>query len=241
MNTEIKNTIEKFAKENANEEICGFVYHSLSELYIYPCKNIADDKSLDFEISSEDYIICKNKGKILFIYHSHTAASTFGASFTPADIELADEIELPIRVYSITEDKWQEYIPKEYKISLIGQPFLWGEKDCFGLVRTFLRQEKGIYIGDYSRDKTFQNNNNNQILENIEKEGYYSTNSTCLLMRHDILLFTSGKLNVQHMAVYMGNSQILHHPLNMLSNIEPMNQRTLDRLKYVFRHKELSI
>lgn len=237
MNTRIKNLIELTAKEKPNEEVCGFIFHNLNSLNFFPCTNIAKDKSMEFEISSDDYITCTKLGKILAIYHSHTAQSPYGANLTPNDIELAEVMELPVRVFSLAENKWGEYIPKEYKIPLVGEPFIWGEKDCFGLVRTFLRQEKGIYINDYDRDDSFQSSTNNQILDNIENEGYKDVGSTALLKKHDVLLFNSGRVNIQHMAIYMGNSRILHHPLNMLSNIEIMNQKWHDRLRYVFRHK----
>ena len=237
MNTKIASAIELMARDKPNEEICGFIYHTLDVVNFFPCENISSEKDREFEISSDDYISCTKKGKILAIYHSHIASSEYGANLTPADKELADIMELPIRVFSLSESRWGEYIPTEYKISLVGEPFLWGEKDCFGLVRTFLRQEKGIYINDYLRDDSFQSTDNNQIIENIEKEGYVDTGYTCLLKKHDVLLFNSGRVNIQHMAIYMGNSRILHHPLHMLSNIEIMNQKWHDRLRHVLRHK----
>ncbi len=238
MNTKIKNSIEELARATPDVEICGFIYHDVSNISIYPCVNIAVNPAMEFEISSVDYLDCIKKGKILAIYHSHTAASPFGAGFTEADIDMAEEMEIPLRVYSINDNEWEEYIPENYKIPLEGQPFLWGEKDCYGLVRTFLRQEYKIYLSDYARDDTFQTSDNNIILENIEREGYYSVGSTALLKKHDILLFNSGRVNIQHMAVYIGNSRILHHPLHMLSNIEMLNQKWYNRLRHVLRYKE---
>lgn len=237
MNTEIKNQIESLANKNSNEEICGFIYHNMTDIFIYPCENISLDKKNNFEISADDYLKCLKLGKILAIYHSHPDTDQAQNGFSKEDLETADEIEIPMRMYSVRYKEWHEYIPKGYNLPLIGEPFLWGEKDCFGLIRTFLRQEKGIYLNDYPRDKNFQHSDNNQILENIEKENYYSIGSTALLKKHDILLFNSGRANVQHMAVFMGNSRILHHPLNSLSIIDIFNDKWQQRLQHVLRHK----
>jgi len=237
VNTNIKNQIEKLSKDNPYEEICGFIYHDMFDCFLYPCKNISFDKQNQFEISADDYLACKKRGQILSIYHSHPDNNLSEPSFSSFDLEMADEIELPFRMFSVKDNSWHEYIPKEYKLPLIGESFIWGEKDCYGLIRTFYRQEKNIYLPDFERDSSFYHENNNKILESAQKEGLEILSINNELKLHDIVLFSSGKANIQHMGIYMGNSKMLHHPLKSLSIIELLNDKWQSRFNHILRHK----
>lgn len=234
MKTSIKNEIQALAELNPGEEICGFIYYNVIGLFIYPCANIATDKTSNFEISADDYIACNARGTITAIYHSHPANKA--QNLTEADITIADEMELPIKMFHLGTKQWDEYIPSGYKVKLIGLPFNWGENDCFGLIRNYARQEKGIYIRDYDRDDDFLQSNRNLIVESFPSENYRDIGLGNPLMAGDILLFRSGKLLPQHFAVYIGNTRILHHPINKLSCVEIFSQNWIKRLQHVLRY-----
>jgi len=87
------------------------------------------------------------------------------------DLNLANEMILPLYLYSIIEDQWNEFIPKDYILPLEGLPFIWGQFDCYEMIRIYLRQNCNVYIGDYPRDETFPDTGATIILDNFSKEG----------------------------------------------------------------------
>ncbi len=235
MHTAIKEKIEGLARANPHEEICGFVFHNVYQCDIFQCKNVSTEPHRSFEISADDYLECLKFGTIIAIYHSHPANMELGV--TQSDLDLSEEMDLPIRMFHVGSNEWHEYIPKNYIVPLEGQPFIWGEKDCFGLIRTYLRQEHGRYVRDYPRDETFPTAAQNVIMENFEREDYRDVGFTRELKKGDVLLFQCGRIVPQHFGIYTGNTRFLHHPINMLSQKDILHQKWLNRLKHVLRHK----
>jgi proteasome lid subunit RPN8/RPN11 len=234
MNTKIKTQIETLAKSNPLEEICGFLYQDLEGVKIFECDNIAENKVDTFIIDDQDYLSCLALGTVCAIYHSHPQNSAFSLE----DISIADEINLPILLYAVEENQWQEYIPKTYNYPLEGRQFSWGFDDCYGLVRSYYRQEKNVYLNDYDRDDSFQESDGEVILNNFEKEGFYDTNSTVSLQIGDVILFHSNRALPQHFGVFLGNSRFLHHPLGALSRVELLSGNWRKRIVKILRKKE---
>jgi len=233
MNTKVKSKIIDLAKANPGEEICGLMYQTFDSVDIYICSNAAVDRINEFEIDNQDYLACLHFGRPCGIYHSHPS----GAAFSQADLDISDEMALPIYLYAVQQDEWLDYIPKTYVLPLEELSFTWGEQDCFSLIRTFYRQQYSIYIGDYDRDENFEHSGDNRILENFTKEGFIDTNSTCLLQKHDVLLFHTNMALPQHFGIFMGNSRFLHHPSGALSRIELLTPNWTRRLEKVLRYK----
>lgn len=237
MNTKVKAKIIELAKANPNEEICGFVCIKGFEVDIFPCQNIALDKTTDFEMSQEEYFECMKIGIPFAVYHSHPNGPS---SFSPADLESSDESTMPFYLYDVKSGEWLEYIPKTYEISLEGQKFCWGINDCYGLCRNYFRQTLGIYIRDYDRDEDFGPSNSNMIMENFEKEGFVKFDLGAIDVKpHDALLFDISNRCPQHLGIFRGQQNFLHHPLGTLSRSEQLNDKWLRHLKYVLRHKTL--
>lgn len=228
----IKNKIKELALHNPNEEVCGILHHTFDKASIFPCENIAQDKTTDFEIDPQKYLECCQLGKPYGIYHSHPKGK---AAFSEHDIESANEVLLPYHLYSIEDDKFLEYIPKGYELPVEGLNFVWGAFDCYELLRIYFRQNFNIYMNDYDRDETFESTDSNIIMENFEKEGFHNANSTTLLKKYDVLVFHSKRAYPQHFGIFLGNSRMLHHPLGGLSRIETITSNWQKRLQFVFR------
>lgn len=234
MNTNIKKEIEAIADSNPTQEICGIIYHTLDAPNYINCKNVSSEPETSFRIDPHDFIRAHRSGKILSIYHSHPTK----AGFSEEDIVGADKACLPILMYHVPTKTWNEYIPKSYVINLEGQPFIWGEIDCYGIVRAYLRQERGIYISDYDRAEGFADSGNNSILENFERENYVNIGVEGNLKPGDVLCFKFGRAtNPHHLGVYLGNTYFLHHVLGKLSTKELLTHKFRDYLTHVFRHK----
>jgi proteasome lid subunit RPN8/RPN11 len=234
MNTQIKKEIIRLAEENPLEEICGFIYYTFDAVKLFPCNNIESDKSRSFEISKNDYLNCLRLGKICGVYHSHALDDS---AFTKDDIESADEIALPLYVYSLIDKKFQEYIPKNYILPLEGLPFIIGLFDCYEMMRIYFRQNYNIYPSDYDRDESYHNDHTDIIANNFEKEGFHKSLDTFCLTKNDVLVFSSNLARPQHFGVFLGNSKILDHKIGRLSGISYLNMSNVGKLKYVLKYK----
>lgn len=231
MNLNIINKIIKNSKANPTEEICGVIYYTLNSVCLYPCQNTAENKSDSFEISNEEFLRAGLLGAPCGIYHSHPNGS---AAFSPEDLEAAEEYCLPIYVYSLKEDQFQEYIPKSYEIELEGLPFIWGLFDCYSIVRNYLRQKFNFYMEDYNRDNNFSNIDNNIVLENLANKKHQNI-SLEKIEPGDVIIFKSHKIFPHHFGVFMGNSKILHHPQNRLSCVESLTEKNLKTIERIVR------
>jgi len=232
MHTQIKKDIIKLAEENPNEEICGLLYHTLHELKYYPCSNVAINKIEEFEISHEDYLNCLKLGTLCGIYHSHPNDSIFSQS----DLDLAEEMALPIYVYGVGDKNWKEYIPKSYTLPLEGQVYIWGQQDCLSIIRTYFRQKYDIYINDYDRDSSYVYDHDDIITKNFENENFERIEGISSIRKDDVLVFSSTLARPQHFMIFLGNSKGLHHPLGRLSRIETITDYS--KFKYILRYKE---
>lgn len=234
MNTRTKNEIIQLAKDNSTEEICGFICVNEGKSIVYPCKNVSrENLGENFTIDPQDYIEATHVGRIVGIYHSHP---TGAASFSEADLSLAEEMELPLFLYAVETNEWTSFVPKNYELPLSGLPFNWGNFDCYELIRIYFRQIHGIYLTDYDRDETFENAEKSAITQYIEKEGFYWVPGNGPIKEHDVLLFkTPGTAYPHHLGVFLGKQRALHHPLGALSRIDTLNEKWLKRLAGVLR------
>lgn len=242
MNTNIKNKIIELAHRTPDVEICGYIYYTPdNKLHLYPGRNIAINPYDQFEIDPVDYIQCDNMGVIVGVYHSHPGSEE---TFSEADIEYIQEIGVPLYLYTVGTGKWQEYIPPTHEIDLVGLPFIWGLYDCYSIIRNGLRQRCGVFIGDYDRIETFGRDESSKslVLDHLALEGGqvigHGRKDINLLRPNDIIIFNSRALPI-HFGLYEGNSMFIHHPENVLSNRQQLNDSWLNRINLIVRHKNL--
>lgn len=236
MNTKLKNTIIELA-DNSSDEICGFIYTVDAEPKIYQCKNISDDPTISMEISMDDQFDCLKLGKIVGVYHSHPNGPD---GFSEQDLASAEESGLPFYVYNVVGKSWLEYIPKSYDVKIEGRTFVWGFDDCYGAARHYYREKLGLYLKDYDRDDTFGLSKSNAIMENFEKEGFVRLDPKISPVRiHDALIFDISNNCPQHIAIFVANQRMFHHPLNKLSRIDLLDGRYLHHLVHLLRYKTL--
>lgn len=234
MNTKIKKSIIDMARAAPQEEICGLIYTTKTSTHAYPCANIAQDKTSSFEIDPQDYIKVRQLGDPIGVYHSHPKGK---AVFSEEDIAAAQELSLPLYLYAVETDQWIGYIPPTYIVPLTGREFRWGTDDCLEVVRIYYRQNRSVYMTDYDRDESFQNAEECAITKHIADEGFYEVPGKGPIKEGDVLLFkTPGTAYPHHLGVFVGKSRVLHHPLNMLSRIDSLNDAWIKRLDKVLRY-----
>lgn len=230
MNLGIKIQIESICRLTPHLECCGFVIMRYDGLHLMICQNISKNPEQEFEISSDDQIAAGRQGSILYVWHSHPRTG----GFSEADINSANVSTLKQKLFNIEESKWYEYIPSTYRFAPFeGRQWSWGENDCFGIVRDYYLQ-KNISLTDFDRDEN-SNSLGKTVLSNVEKEGFVIAHKS-MIKQHNILVFrTNG--SPQHLAIFQGNSRVLHHPLEGLSRIQQINATWFSRLECVLKYK----
>lgn len=238
MNTRLKAAIITLAHASPATEVCGLLYQDENGVHIHPCSNITQDEegpSRAFEIADTEYTSLSQRARVCGIYHSHSTGGA--AAFSKSDIELANVMELPIYLYVVDTGVWLSYVPPTYEVPLIGAVWSWGESDCYSLIRSYYHQTKGIYLGDYDRDETFENADHSVILQHVAAEGFTVLESNNAPAPDDVLVFTTGGgAYPHHLGVYLGGQMFVHHPIRALSRRDPLDGRWLKRLHQVLRY-----
>lgn len=238
MNTRLKAAIISLAHASPVTEVCGLLYQDERGVHIHPCSNITQDEegpSRAFEISDEEYTSLSQRARVCGIYHSHGTGGA--AAFSESDIELATVMELPIYLYIVGTGAWLSYVPPTYEVPLLSQPWQWGFSDCYETIRTYYRQTKGVHLGDYDRDESFEKAEQSAILQYVAAEGFTTLPATETSAPDDVLVFTTGGgAYPHHLGVLLTGQQFLHHPIGALSRRDPLDGRWLKRLHQVLRY-----
>lgn len=235
MNTSLRLQIEALANRTPTVEVCGFIVLALDGLHLIPCPNVSATPEGDYEINAPDHLRAQSVGRILCVYHSHPRPG----GFSEADRAYAEESLLPQRLFNVAEQRWYpEYLPSNLpSVPLLGRPWAWGEQDCLSLVRDCYRLERGITIGDYDRDETTKDVGH-MVVTHFAREGFRQLSSGETLKEYDVLVLrTFG--SPQHMAIFRGDSKMLHHPIEGLSVVDLYSAPWQRRLAFAARHGAL--
>lgn len=215
MNKLIETEIKNQAKQNIPHECCGFIIvnHTGKISRIYPTKNIAENTQDNFVIDPAEYIEAEREGKVIAYYHSHTLSDE---QFSNADKVNSESLKLPLFVYSTITDKFNFYTPSNYEAPLIGREFVWGIFDCWALVVDYYKSKLNIKLDNHffrkGHDDVLQND---YFKNNYESQHLIPHNEK--LKEHDILFMKVESKTINHVAIYIGNDIILHHPGGRLS------------------------
>lgn len=214
MNDIVQSKIIAQSEQQTPHECCGFVIlNNITKLVdIFPCENIAEDKTHHFVIAPNKLIEAEKIGKIIAYYHSHTMGDE---NPSLADKVNSRALSLPSIIYSIISRKFAFYIPENFETPLVGRPFVWGVLDCWCLVCDYYKQNLKIDLNNnFFRTSQEDLLQNDYFEKNIEAQNLVVVHD---LKEHDILLMKINSKIANHTAVYLGHEQILHHPGDRLS------------------------
>ncbi len=238
MHTRIKKEAIEHALSLPDQEVCGLIYQTDRAVHYYPCSNVSKDEegiSKSFEISSQDYIDANQLGNIIGIFHSHNKEST--NSFSLADLETAKSMCLPIYLYIGGLESWMDYIPDSYDVNPAGRNWAWGMSDCYEVVRIYYRNNKQIYLTDFDRDESFEFVGSDIINQYVISEGFRYVTNISFILPDDIILFSTPSSSfAHHLGIYIGGNKIVHHPRNMLSCIDPLDDDWMKSIVGVLRY-----
>lgn len=120
-----------------------------------------------------------------------------------------------------------------------GKHYEAGIQDCFTLVREVYSDFLEVELTNYARPTGWEAHPEFNFFEQLyAAEGFECpTNNVNDLREGDCLLMAVASTKVNHVAMYIGKNQILHHLLRRSSVIEPYSFTWKNRVRKVLRHK----
>jgi len=228
LNIELKNQIKQYALENPNIEACGLILESGNSTFVCKCKNISQNSGKHFELNPLDYLRLWDEGRNKIIGYWHTQKSTKPSSL---DVINYKNHKLPSYIYSRESDEIIEVTDKHLKYNkYLGREFEINKSDCFGLVRDYYKNEKGIFITDYHREDGWFKSFPDLIKNVYEREGFVKIKIE-EIVEGDLVEFSYG-----HFGIYLEGDLILHHERSKYSNIERFTEVWKKRVSNIYRH-----
>ena len=131
-------------------------------------------------------------------------------------------------------DGWRTLLPAHMADPLLGRTFAWGSRDCYGLIRDWHAQERGIYLPDFQREKGDFRAGRDLYGDGFPLAGFVE----CLTGPEpgDVLLFQLAATVPDHGAIYLPGDKILHHLEGRLSSRDPLDGFLRERLVKVLRY-----
>lgn len=124
---------------------------------------------------------------------------------------------------------------------LAGRSFVHGARDCYTIVREFYRDNFGIELTDYARPQDWSADKFDLIRTLHEREGFKMVTDwkAADLRPGDVLAVAIGESNPNHLVVYVGDNQMVHHLGGRFSAIETYRDFWRNSTCFVLRHPDV--
>jgi len=125
---------------------------------------------------------------------------------------------------------------------LVGRPFTGvGRDDCFALAREFYEDNFNISVLDVARPHDWSSDELDLLRLFHEKLGFQMITDWKPkdLRPGDIMAMAIGERNANHLAVYAGNSKIVHHLYGKMSRAEDLRDFWFNHTCYILRHPDV--
>lgn len=242
----VTDAIKQNAASRYPNEACGLIIKKGKKLVPIVCDNIADDPLNRFVISPVEFTTAEDQGEVIAVWHTHVEKSS---KPSPADVISCNATELDWFIFDIyREDKGFKFDsmthlkPSVGIDDLIGREYLYGVNDCFSLATEYYKREFGIEITfvplGYPQMQISEKEDNNMVQGAIDA-GFEMVSSQTPL-KGDLFLLNVGSDFPNHIGVYIGDSRMLHHCHNRLSetHIYPKTYWQAHTFAHM-RHREL--
>lgn len=198
------------AQAEAPRESCGLVVAGDYR----PCRNL--DRAGDaFILDPADWAAAAAHGQPELVVHSHPLTSP---DPSPQDVIGCNASGLPWLIVQPVTGEWRMLQPQSAPLLLLGRPWVWGAADCWGLVRDWYAQHRGVTLPDYPRPPTPEEFQAAPLFDQLWPSFGFRQ-----LLEHerpevgDVALMSIGGPGLNHVGVIVENGQILHHLRGRLS------------------------
>ena len=152
-----------------------------------------------------------------------------------SDVALAENLRLPLWVYSVLTDTFACYQPTGKKEPLVGRAFELGSHDCAGLVLDYYRDNLALNLEDFRRLFEYVDKGWPDLVNYMFRNSLYAVSAP---QDGDILLMTLGRAKqVNHCGIYMSGSRMMHQLMNRRSEIVAYGGYWKRVTTHILRHK----
>jgi proteasome lid subunit RPN8/RPN11 len=201
-------------------EACGLIINTGYSYYGVECENRAHDPEQSFLI--DPLVIHQYRNRIACVYHSHPNRSPKPSE---ADIASSERCAIPFLIISYPSGEIHAYTPQGVlPAPYENRAFVYGVMDCLSLAADYYRHELGIIIREGERkqwgwwhDKAHQH----AFVNGFLAAGFNKVDD---LQPNDLIImalrqsFGEQASMPNHVAVYLGEHVMLHHPSNNTSS-----------------------
>ena len=239
----IKELIKSHALNEKPQECCGLILKTSSDTITYPCRNSSEEPKSHFSIHPGDYARGARKGNVEAIYHSHNSDNE---NFSTNDKFHSSSHELNYVLYNTVKDSFSLFDYKKNKTLFYNRIFEIGKSDCYTIIKEYyanlgIKLEGENTFGNdwYKKNphvvgELFALNKKNPELPIMDLKPFVP------LKEHDVIVFEFVKGGgPNHVAGYLGDGTMIHHPRNKYPCIENLNQIYRRKIYKIYRHKDL--
>lgn len=125
---------------------------------------------------------------------------------------------------------------------VVGIPFGGiGVRDCYSLVSDIYAENFDMKLTKFARPNDWSSDTNNLIEANYERDGFEKITfwKPSDLRPGDILAMAIMERNPNHLAVYVGDSKIVHHLYGRLSSVEELRDFWFNSTCFILRHPDV--
>lgn len=221
LNDEVRQAIAEAGIREYPKEACGLIVTVGRKQRVFSCRNVAEDPRSNFIVDPLDYSVAADAGEVVAVWHTHPDAAS-----APSDADRAgcEGSELPWLIvgvsrangdFSVSEPCLLE--PQGFVMPYLGRPYVDGVFDCYSLVRDWFLRERGIVLPDFPRRHIDGTHISNLIGQLYEQAGFVRVDGDVPQVG-DLFIMQINARGPNHLAVYLGDDQILHHAYRRLSS-----------------------
>ena len=126
---------------------------------------------------------------------------------------------------------------------LLGRKYVDGKQDCYGLLIAYAKDLHGLSLKNFARPTQFWMRKDFDLISQMVQEDRWAQQGLSVrnLQIGDALIFSINSSMANHIGVYVGNGQFLHHLYQRFSSVESLTNSWTSRLLMVVRHKDIKL
>jgi len=242
MNKKSENSIRAHAEKMYPQECCGFIIILNGREIYFECVNEADDPTSDFYISGEQFARAEELGEMVAVVHSHPNTTSVPSQ---CDLTMCEALGLEWHIVSVLlDDVTKEPVSKDirsfkpsgYQAPYVGRVFTYGVLDCHTLMYDYFKREYGIELIRPDSKNHWWDNGQDLYMENFEVGGFVDVLDRKLQVG-DVIFMQLRSQKTNHVGVYVGNGQMLHHVSGRLSSRDIYDGYWQEITRRIGRHK----
>jgi proteasome lid subunit RPN8/RPN11 len=174
-----------------------------------PFANKSDNPTANFMVNDPLFDELYIKGEIDYLVHSHLNY----AAASIADQTMQRALDIPFLIVNFNKEYQVDQIAtsNSWEQPLIGRPFFFGLQDCLALCRDYTKLHYGVELPNPIREYGYWDKDIPMFEESISETGCADYIPLSEITIGDLVLYTVDSKVVNHIAVMVSETELLHH------------------------------